>query len=279
MSAPGGERLVEISHLLTELLPPETIAGCEATLSADERERHRRFYFADDRRDYAAAHDLLRRSLSRHGSTPPEAWTFAADAMGKPFLTGLRRDDSDSSQPPSSLSFNLSHTRGLVACAVTWETEVGVDVERVDRQIEIDGLARRYFSDMEVAALGRRRDATARAVHFFELWTLKEAFLKAIGTGLSQPLATASFDFRPVPHAGNFDHAETIVFSAPAGIDARAWVFALYAPSPRFRLAVAVHRGADSAGSTGINIRFCAGPPLSQPGASLMPLRATDGSA
>jgi 4'-phosphopantetheinyl transferase len=111
--------------------------------------------------------------------------------------------------------------------------QVGIDVERLDRAVNVDLLAARCFSDSEVAALGRSGSART---YFVELWTLKEAFLKAAGSGLSQPLHSASFDVDetlPLVH-----------FSAPTGFNASEWHFALYSPRPETRLAAGVHNPA-----------------------------------
>jgi 4'-phosphopantetheinyl transferase len=111
-------------------------------------------------------------------------------------------------------------------------TEVGVDVEVVaPRNVPVE-VAERFFSAAEVAHLRACADGV-RDVRFTELWTLKEAYIKAVGTGLSHPLDT--FSVLPDGPAG-------LRFEAPAGVDAASWQFALLAPSARHRLAVAVHR-------------------------------------
>jgi 4'-phosphopantetheinyl transferase len=216
-----GRDEVHIWYRRTESLDEHSISAADPTLSADEREWRDRFHFPDDRRDYTIAHDLLRRSLSRYSTVLPTQWQFTAGARGKPRIQGpeLRH----------TLSFSLSHTRGLVACAIGSDRFVGLDVERVDRPIDVREIADRYFSPREVTALDRCRDK-AQAVRFFELWTLKEAFAKAVGVGLSVPLNAMSFDL---------DEAGTIRFTAPPGTDATTWKFALFAPSDRMRIAAA----------------------------------------
>ena len=210
---------VHVWYRVTETAPVTPAPIDESVLSIDECERRDRFRFPEDRRDYAHAHDLLRRSLSRYAPTPPQEWSFNAGAHGKPFLAD------------GGLSFNLSHTRGLVACAIARSLSVGVDVERTARALDFDKLAARFFSAQETASLSSGR--TDSGTRFFDLWTLKEAFIKAIGKGLSQPLSSFSFDL---------DGDERIVrFTAPPGFDAAEWRFALYAPMPDARLAVGVH--------------------------------------
>ena len=213
---------IHIAYRHTDALDCETVTAAEATLSSLELARRDQFRLPEDRRDYTLAHDLLRRTLSRYAGVQPNEWNFKAGPYGKPFITS----------PPiaSKLSFSLSHTRGLVACGVAAGREVGLDVERTDRELDIDGLAEQFFSSCEVNAL-RRYDGESRKVAFIELWTLKEAFVKAIGRGLSQPLNTFTFDL---------DRESPILLSPAAEEKALFWQFAVYAPSPSTRMAVAV---------------------------------------
>jgi 4'-phosphopantetheinyl transferase len=223
--APGE---VHVRYRVTDTLEEADIASAAAMLSPDEHARYARLMFARDRRDYAAAHALLRTSLSQYAEVAPRQWTFRTDARGKPSLAA----DHDGSR----LSFNLSHTHGLVACAVAGGADVGIDVESVDRVVD-DRVARRFFSARENADLSRCASDALRARRFLALWTLKEAYVKAIGQGLSHPLNTIVFVI------GDDD---TIAFTPPSGVDARAWRFRLVAPTARHHLAVAV-RQPDSA--------------------------------
>lgn len=191
-------------------------------LSADEHARCARFAFGRDRRDFAAAHALLRTRLSHYADLSPAAWTFSALPGGKPFIV------SASGRP--TLAFNLSHTHGFVACAIAAAGDVGIDVESVDRATDGRRIAARYFSQAESDWLDAC-DARERTIRFIELWTLKEAYIKAIGRGLSQPLSGFGFAFEGERH---------IRFSPPPDTQASAWTFALFAPSARHRMAVAV---------------------------------------
>jgi 4'-phosphopantetheinyl transferase len=205
----------------------ETIASdyerYRATLSADERVQCDRFHFARDRYDYANAHDLLRTTLSRYDATPPEAWRFEAMPHGKPVLVA----DSPDAAP---VTFNLSHTRGVVACVVSRGTPVGIDVERGDRLRNAMAIASRFFSPREAADLRRCGDHD-RQRRFIELWTLKEAFIKATGKGLSQPLNAFTF---------GLDEEHVIRFTPPTGVAFASWQFAQYALTPDAIVAIAV---------------------------------------
>jgi 4'-phosphopantetheinyl transferase len=199
------------------------IRAARGQLSPEERLRHSRFLFDRDKRDFAVAHTLLRRCLSARGGRAPLEWAFAADPRGKPMLA--KQDALD-----TPLAFNLSHTAGLVACAVGEDVEVGIDVERIDRDIDAVDLASRFFSSSESGAV-RRLEGIEQRTRFAELWTLKEAFIKAIGEGLSCPLDAFSF---------TFGSSGSLEFDWRRSTSATMWLFALFAPSPDHRMAVAI---------------------------------------
>jgi 4'-phosphopantetheinyl transferase len=218
-----GRNRVAVYYRPTRGLDDADVARAVAVLSQDERARCARLMTPADRRDYATAHGLLRESLSRFSDVPPGAWQFERSPSGKPFIV-------DASAPTPW--FSLSHTRGMVACAVTWDHQIGVDVEAIDRVVNAD-VAGRFFSQAESDDLhGRTGDD--HSSRFIERWTLKEAFGKATGDGLWPLLNAAVFD---LPGPGS------IVFRPPDGVDASRWQFALYAPAARYRLAVAIQRG------------------------------------
>ena len=216
---------VHVWYALTESLSERVLTEARDLLSPDERARGDRFRFADDQRDFAVAHALLRRALTQHEGVPPSPWVFQTGPQGKPFLAPAQ----------SALEFNLAHTRGLVACALTKARMVGVDVESIERAVNCDEIAERYFSDREILALQECRGAE-RQTRFIELWTLKEAYLKAIGAGLSNPLGDFGFELRGT---------SGLQFSAPPGTASTDWRFALFAPSTRHRMAVAVRSDRD----------------------------------
>jgi 4'-phosphopantetheinyl transferase len=210
----------------TATLGADAIAAAVAVLSDEELAQYRRFHFAEDARDYALAHALLRTVLSRDGAHAPREWQFGKTPEGKPFVR-----DADA----GGVSFSLSHTRGMVACAVTRDADIGIDVERINRDVNAGGIAVRFFAPVEAAALGNLAPEV-RTGRFFDLWTLKEALVKALGLGLSFPLDRVAFDVDALA-AG-----PTIAFSGPADIPALQWQFELFTPAPAFRGAVAIRR-------------------------------------
>ena len=207
----------------TDSLDLGALALCDQVLSQEERMQRDRFRFPEDQRDYAAAHDLLRRSLSKH--TParhPSDWRFEKSSFGKPYIVG-----SDGDAPV--MEFSLSHTRGFVASAISL-ARVGIDVERVRQNIDYEDIAQNNFSHQEIQAL-QKLPAVARSTRVLELWTLKEAFLKATGRGLSARLDSVWFEVLP---------AGAIRFHPPGDVDTGSWKFALFTPHPEVRMAMAV---------------------------------------
>lgn len=153
-------------------------------LSVTERARADALWRAEDRRDYVAAHALLRRALALRTGAAPEELVFERDAQGRPFLAHAEEGNAS--------DFSLSHSAGLVACAISGAHAVGVDVEAINGAIDVSRIAARYFTVDEAAAL-LQCPVSDRALRFFELWTLKEALLKAAGVGPASTLDSVSF--------------------------------------------------------------------------------------
>ncbi len=171
-------------HVWTVFLRPEeaALASLAKLLSQDERDRANRFHFEKDRVAYIAAHGGLRRILAAYFTCDPEDVCFRDGPNGKPAVDGIQ--------------FNLSHSADLAVVAVTEDRELGVDVERVDPSRADQNVAERFFSPYEVSLL-RTLPPGQQTEAFFNCWTRKEAYLKAIGLGLSVPLD--SFDVTLVP--------------------------------------------------------------------------------
>lgn len=191
-------------------------------LSEPERAKWQRFVAQDAQLQYLVSRTLVRTTLSRYASVPEQAWQFATNRYGRPQV----------SQPQAlrDLQFNLSNTTGLVVCAVTKDCEVGIDVENIDRILDTDALAPTVFAPMELADF-RLRPPGDRRNRFFSYWTLKEAYIKARGMGLSIPLDAFWFDLRrqsPLLHVT--DRCRD---------DPERWSFRQYAPTAKHRMAVA----------------------------------------
>ena len=183
MAAPLGEHEAAIWLLRTdETTDPAVLDRCASLLSEDERERHGRFQFDRDRHLFLVAHALKRTVLSKYADRDPRSWRFVKNEYGRP-------EPADH----SGLRFNLSHTKGLAACLVTRTADAGVDVERLRDLSDLLALAERFFSPAEAASL-QPLAPEARRQRFFELWTLKESYIKARGMGLALALDRFSFD-------------------------------------------------------------------------------------
>src|SRR5687768_11690023 len=196
-------------------------------LSDAERKQHGRFRFDDDRHTYLVAHALVRTTLGAMLGVPPEQLDFEIGEHGKPELKHAAAGD---------LRFNLSHTRGLVACGVTRADDIGIDVERIERKLEIDNLASSVLSEDEQAALVAL-EGSAKRERFFRHWTIKEAYVKAIGRGISLPLRSLHVELQPA-------RAPQLVFRPPFEDDARAFWLASEALHASHVLGVVVRRSA-----------------------------------
>ncbi|MEU8242643.1 4'-phosphopantetheinyl transferase superfamily protein [Actinoplanes missouriensis] len=213
-------------------------AGAEAAtrddvLSADERGRSARLRRAADRAAFATAWRLVRNALSAaEPAVSPRDWRFLRSALGRP--------EVDRPGWARGLHFNLSHTDGLVACVVARDARCGVDVERPRPSVPVDRLAGAVLSDRERRDLAGAPPA-ARQELFFRYWTVKEAYLKAIGTGMRFPMTACEFevgDSRPA------------LRSAAAGPDHRLYTFRQWTVHRDGLLAVAV-RG------TAVDVQLC----------------------
>jgi 4'-phosphopantetheinyl transferase len=175
---------VHVWSILVDQLPDSAHEPAQwMVLSTVERERMDRFRRPIDRRMYGISHALLRMVLSRYECVPPESLMFSRGAHGKPAL--------DESMRSRGVEFNLTHTRGLAAVVVAQGRAVGIDAERGDRSIAAP-LAARIFSEVERTGLDcMSPDDRARAM--VRLWTLKEAYVKALGVGLSLSVDDLSF--------------------------------------------------------------------------------------
>ena len=166
-----------------------------ALLDEEEQRRYARFRFEKNRLRFLAGRAIVRTVLSSYFQVAPKEWLFEYGSHGKPGIA------SPMTVPP--LYFSLTKTSGLVACAVSQTSLVGVDAEAIDRRIDLSGVAGRYFAPVEAAALSAL-PPRYRPGRFFAYWTLKESYVKARGVGLSLPLDRFWFDFErsePVFHA------------------------------------------------------------------------------
>ena len=209
-----------------DIRDPDLSAAYGNMMTEEERRRQQRFLREPHRHLALVARALVRTTLSRYADVAPEQWRFSFNRHGRPevaFPGGSPR-----------LRFNLSHTRGIVVCAVTAERDIGVDVEDALRSHVRVQLAERYFSTAEVRDL-HAAPASQQRERFLEYWTLKEAYIKARGKGLSIPLERFAFQIKEgYPLGVSFD---PLLDDRPDG-----WFFCLMQTSGRYKAAVAVQR-------------------------------------
>jgi 4'-phosphopantetheinyl transferase len=189
-------------------------------LDEPERAQAARFHRAADRVHYVLAHALLRAALSETAARPLESWRFERGAQGKPLLPAA--DNA------LGLDVSLAHTGGLVACAIGRDCQVGVDAERIDARHAGPGPAGLVFAAAERRDLAATTGAAAVAL-FFRYWSLREAYLKAVGLGLG--FDPESFVMTTSPVAIGFPSGDD---------DPGRWRFHEPAVSPAHAVAVAV---------------------------------------
>lgn len=212
-------------HVLVWLLDPAELqrpavkTAATALLTADERARAGRFVFDADRDISIGARALARTLLLAYSDAGRASdLSFVFNDHGKPALAGAVNG--------RRLAFNLSHTRGLVVCAVAWDTELGVDVEAVRDNPPLS-VAQSYFAAPEIDVL-QALEPGDRADAFYATWTLKESFIKARGQGLAIPLDSFAVQLHP---------PALLPYGALAGTHAD-WRLAQWRPVPGFVVAV-----------------------------------------
>lgn len=208
-------------------IQPATREAAKSVLAGDELTRAARFHFERDHNHYVAARAGLRCLLAQCLRREPAGIFFRYRPQGKPELA------------EGGLHFNLAHSHGLALYALTSEKAVGVDVEWVRPLPDLEDIARRCFAVGEQASLHRLPEAS-RPLGFFHCWTRKEAFIKALGEGLSHPLDSFCVSLEPAQPARLLSSA--LPANAPATWSlvhlepAAGFVGALAAPFPTLRV-------------------------------------------
>ena len=212
-----------------DIADADLLADYRRLLTDEERRKETRFHFARDRHLYLVTRALVRTVLSRYAAIAPHEWRFAADAHGRPQIVN---DDLTARR----ISFNLSHTHGLVMLGVAHERALGVDVEHIHERPADLQIAEHYFSADEVAQL-RATPVELQQARFFEYWTLKESYIKARGLGLSLPLEQFGFDLAQ-------PHGVRIRFHPPLIDEPSRWIFWQFRASVDHCMAVCAERRA-----------------------------------
>ena len=200
----------------------------QKVLSPDESTRASRFHFARDRQCYVAARALLRMILAAYLAADSAELSFSHSKKEKPSLGAAHAG--------SGVTFNISHSGGIALLAFARQREVGVDVEQIRSDFDLEAIARRFFSaneQQELFALPPEERANA----FFRCWTRKEAYIKATGDGLSLPLT--QFDV-----SINASRENALLATRPDRTEAERWQLREVPAGPGFVAALCV-RGRD----------------------------------
>jgi 4'-phosphopantetheinyl transferase len=212
-----------------EITDPDRVAFFRSLLNEEELRREARFVTPRLRHLFLVSHALVRISLSRYAPVDPRSWDFCEAEFGRPEI------DEPKLRPP--LRFNLSHTMGLVACLVCGDFEAGVDVERVARVKDLEGVSRRVYSQPEIADI-MALEGDEREGRFSDFWVLKEAYIKARGMGFQLPLRDITFRIEDREKPG-------LAFAPGFDDEAREWQLQLDCVGARYRLGVAARMGED----------------------------------
>jgi 4'-phosphopantetheinyl transferase len=158
------------------------------TLSTDESERAERFRFEQDRKNSIVSQGILRTILGCYLNLEPSRVRFCYGKHGKPRLADAIGN--------GTIHFNLSHSAGIALYGFTRDYEIGVDIERIHGIPEMDQIVEEFFS-MREKDVFRSLPEDMKKEAFFNCWTRKEAFMKAIGEGLFYPLNRFDVSFSP----------------------------------------------------------------------------------
>ena len=168
----------------------DELARAGEWLSAEEHQRYRRYLTAEKQREYLLTRCLVRMVLSRYADVAPHAWSFAVDRFGKPHVAAPITS--------SDLRFSVSHSGGMIVCAVARGIDVGVDVEDIERPLEYRQAARLVFTPAELEQFESLPEPMARR-RCFQIWTSKEAYSKAYGRGFGIPFDQFTVDLAAAP--------------------------------------------------------------------------------
>ena len=184
-----------------QITDQQKLDSLKTLLSKTELEKVQRYRLAKAQHDALITRAFVRTVLALYTDLNAQDLIFAITEHGKPELC-------NSSLP---IRFNLSHNNDLIICAVCLNHDIGCDVESLSRKISVNSIAKRYFSANEYQSL-QVLPFTAQKARFFEYWTLKEAFVKATGLGISQGLDTFAFQIETTEQAA-FNDNITLTFS------------------------------------------------------------------
>lgn len=189
-------------------------------LNAEETERAQRFYFLKDRQYFTITRACLRLLLGKYLNQAPADIHFTLNQYGKPFVA------------EQALHFNVTHSQDIALIAFNLNQALGVDIEKITREVEYLDLAQRFFAEEEIQQL-TSVPVTQQAQVFFNIWTRKEAFIKAIGQGLSFPLTKFAV-------TGLLDRPPALIRVDDNEFAKLSWMFTSFVPATDYLAALGV---------------------------------------
>lgn len=212
---------------IVKLVPDDILSSMKldyllSRLSEKEKKQVERFPFQSEKNQHVLTRYLLRFMFNKFYNRPFESFEFESDDKGKLSLLNLPHE--------TPIYFNISHTKGMIACAFSKAKFIGIDIESTTREINHVDFANSIFSQAEFRQIKGLSEIEGREL-FFKIWTLKEAYLKALGVGIVDNLNEINFDVL----------AKQITMNrSPSFFDqSNDWHWYLENPSPQHQLALA----------------------------------------
>jgi 4'-phosphopantetheinyl transferase len=224
---------------INDIHDPAILKHYQAILSSTERERNQRFIFEKDKKRHLITRALVRSVLSEYyESIGPKDWCFTENNYGKPEIS--------SEMLIQPLTFNLSHSDNMIVLALTREQEIGVDIESLEQSVPTHELAKHTFAPAEYQQLKALSDRDFHS-RFFDFWTLKEAYIKACGLGLSIQLDSFAF---------SLDKAHIDISFEQSRLDQpEQWQFWQIIPNQAYKVALARKSGKEKVSTKQILMR------------------------
>jgi 4'-phosphopantetheinyl transferase len=207
--------------------PQKIMATTElfSLLSTTELQKIQRYRLDKAKHTALITRSFIRLLLSKYDNLAPQQWQFSIGELGKPEV-------SNATIP---LRFNLSHNNELIICALCLSKDIGCDIENLSRKINVNAIAERFFSEQESQLI------KAVPTQFFQYWTLKEAFVKATGLGISQGLDTFSFEIHGQQEKHSNDNISLLFNENCKEKDAQNWYHRLLFPDDKHCIGLSVN--------------------------------------
>jgi 4'-phosphopantetheinyl transferase len=196
-------------------------------LSTQDLQRVERYQFIEHKKQLLMGRYLTRTVLSRYGQFSAGDWRFENNEYGKPFIATAQLEEM--AEP---LFFNLSHSQNKLVLAIAQHELLGIDIEYGLKPRRVEKIANRYFSNSEIEGFRGLEKALIQK-RFYDLWSLKEAYIKACGMGLAIPLNHFSFSFQS-------ESKVEIEFHKERTDDPALWQFWEIDSEPGYHLSLAV---------------------------------------